>query len=395
MSEKALVVGVDMVKFTKPGEHLPYEVMVEKAVKGALDDANLQYTDVEQAFASYVYGDSTSGQTALYRVGMTGIPIINVHNNCSSGSTALFLARQAIESGTIDCVLAVGFEEMQKGAIRSVWNDRTSPLDLFSDKLSKMAPDEQEAPIALRVFGASANYYMKKYEPSSEIFAKVAVKSRKHALSNPYAMFHTPLTTEEVQASSLIFPNYLTKLCACPPSCGAAAVIVCSERFAKKHGLTNQAVEIIGQALQTDTPDTYKNPMELVGYSMTKNAALKVYEQTGIGPEDVDVVELHDCFTPNEVITYEGLGLCGEGEAEELIFNEDNTYGGKYVVNPSGGLMSKGHPLGATGLAQCTELIWQLREDAKERQVPNVKTALQHNLGLGGAVVVTMYQKYA
>lgn len=395
MSEKALVIGVDMVKFTKPGEHLPYEIMVEKAVKGALDNAGISYTDIEQAFASYVYGDSTSGQTALYRVGMTGIPIINVHNNCSSGSTALFLARQAIQSGAVDCVLAVGFEEMQKGAIRSVWDDRTSPLDVFSEKLSKMAPDEQEGPVALRLFGASANYYMEKYQPSENIFAKVAVKSRNHALTNPYAMFHTPLTTEEVVTSPLIFPHYLTKLCACPPSCGAAAAIVCSERFAKKHGLTNQAVEIIGQALATDTPETYKNPMELVGYSMTKRAATEVYEQTGVGPEEIDVIELHDCFTPNEVITYEGLQLCGEGEAEVLIFNEDNTYGGKYVVNPSGGLMSKGHPLGATGLAQCCELVWQLRGEAKERQISNVKTALQHNLGLGGAVVVTMYQKFS
>ena len=133
--------------------------------------------------------------------------------------------------------------------------------------------------------------------------------------------------------------------------------------------------------------------IKMVGYDMAKAAAKKVYEQAGVGPEEVDVVELHDCFTANELLTYEALGLWKEGEAEKFIWDGDNTYGGKYVTNPSGGLLSKGHPLGATGLAQCTELVWQLRGTADKRQVAGAKVALQHNLGLGGACVITMYRR--
>jgi sterol carrier protein 2 len=167
--------------------------------------------------------------------------------------------------------------------------------------------------------------------------------------------------------------------------------VICSEGFANKHGIEH-CVEIIGQAMATDTPATWDNPINLVGADMTRRAALTAYQEAGIGVEEVDVVELHDCFTTNEVITYEGLGLCGEGEATAFVDKGDNTYGGKYVVNPSGGLMSKGHPIGATGLAQCYELVNQLRGTAGQRQVPGARVGLQHNLGLGGAAVVTMYR---
>jgi acetyl-CoA acetyltransferase len=177
----------------------------------------------------------------------------------------------------------------------------------------------------------------------------------------------------------------------CPPTCGAGAAIICSGAFAKKHGIEH-GVEIVAQAMATDTPATWDNPINLVGADMTRRAAQKVYEQAGIGAEEVDVVELHDCFTTNEVITYEGLGLCAEGEATAFVERGDNTYGGKFVVNPSGGLMSKGHPIGATGLAQCYELVNHLRDNAGQRQVPGARIALQHNLGLGGAAVVTMYR---
>ena len=170
-----------------------------------------------------------------------------------------------------------------------------------------------------------------------------------------------------------------------------AAAIVCSEAFARRHGIRD-CVEIIGQAMTTDTPETWTDPIRLIGADMTRRAAYEVYEQTGLGPEDVQVVELHDCFTPNEVITYEALGFCAEGEATQFIADGDNTYGGRYVVNPSGGLMSKGHPIGATGLAQCFELCTQLRGNAGARQVDGAQIALQHNLGLGGAAVVTMYR---
>ncbi|MGG0177211.1 lipid-transfer protein [Gottfriedia acidiceleris] len=391
MKGNAKIIGVGMVKFTKPGLNEPYEMMAPKAIQHAINDAGIDFREIKQAFASYVYGDSTSGQASLYKVGMSGIPVINVNNNCSSGSTALYLARQAVESGVVDCALAFGFEEMQPGRLKSKWDDRTSPLKSFNERLDELV--ENNAPQgAIKFFGEAGTTYIKKYGANPDIFAKVAVKTRNHALNNPYSIFDKPLTVEEVLNTPVIYPPYLTRLMACPPSCGAAAVIVCSEDFARKHG-HEYAVEIVAQSLSTDTEESLKDPINLVGADMTRRASSEVYEKAGIGPEDVDVVELHDCFTPNEVITYEGLGLCGEGEAESFINNGDNTYGGKYVVNPSGGLMSKGHPLGATGLAQCTELVWQLRGQANKRQVENAKIALQHNLGLGGAAVVTMYKR--
>ena len=232
---------------------------------------------------------------------------------------------------------------------------------------------------------------MEQYGASAELFAKVAVKTRNHAALNPLALFTSEITVDDVMAAPVMYMDYLTRLMCCPPTCGAGAALICSEAFARRHGIEN-GIEILGQAMATDTPATWDDPINLVGADMTRRAAQAVYEQTGIGVDDVDVVELHDCFTVNEVITYEGLGLCGEGEATALVENGDNTYGGSFVVNPSGGLMSKGHPIGATGLAQCYELVNQLRGNAGQRQVPGAKVALQHNLGLGGAAVVTMYR---
>jgi acetyl-CoA acetyltransferase len=325
----------------------------------------------------------------MYDAFMSGIPVVNVNNNCSSGSTAIFLARQAVQSGAVECALAFGFEEMQPGALGSHWDDRESPFENFLTVLDdKGYPD---APLALRCFGAAGHHYMEKYGASADLFAKVAVKTRNHAMVNPFALFTKELTVEEVMSAPPLYMDYLTRLMCCPPTCGAGAAIICSEDFAKRHGIEG-AIEIVGQAMATDTPATWDNPINLVGADMTRRASESVYQQTGIGPEEVDVIELHDCFTTNEVITYEGLGLCGEGEATAFVDAGNNTYGGQFVVNPSGGLMSKGHPIGATGLAQCFELVNQLRGNAGQRQVPGAKVALQHNLGLGGAVVVTMYR---
>ncbi|NIB40083.1 lipid-transfer protein [Pseudomaricurvus alkylphenolicus] len=386
---KAIVAGVDMVKFAKPGQSEPYRVMASKAILGAVKEAGIQPSDIEQAFAGYVYGDSTCGQHALYDAFQTGIPVVNVNNNCSTGSTALFLARQAVASGSVECALAFGFEEMQPGALGSHWDDREGPFDRFMNILDEK--DYPQAPLALRCFGAAGHYYMEKYGATSDLFAKVSVKTRNHALNNPYSLLNTPLTEQEVLDAPVVFMDYLTRFMCCPPTCGAGAAVVVSDAFAKKHGISN-GVEIVGQAMTTDTPDSWVDPIKLVGADMTHRAARKVYDEAGIGPEDVQVVELHDCFTTNEVITYEGLGLCGEGEATRFVADGDNTYGGKFVVNPSGGLMSKGHPLGATGLAQCYELVNQLRGTAEQRQVEGARIALQHNLGLGGAAVVTMYK---
>ena len=234
---------------------------------------------------------------------------------------------------------------------------------------------------------------MEKYGSTPDHFAKIAYKNHKHSVNNPNAQFRTHYTLEEVKASKEIHQP-LTLLQCCPTSDGSGCAIVCSLDFLNKTGLHAQAVEILAMEMRTDFPSTFdeNSCMKLVGYDLSKNAAESVFKQTGYKPDDVDVIELHDCFSANELITYEALGLCPPGGAGDLIDRGDNTYGGKWVINPSGGLISKGHPLGATGLAQCTELCWQLRGEADKRQVQGAKLALQHNLGLGGAVVVTLYR---
>ncbi|WP_431205497.1 lipid-transfer protein [Bradyrhizobium betae] len=389
-----IVAGVGMIPFTKPGASAPYHEMGTEATRLALADAGLGYETVQQAYVGYVYGDSTCGQRALYHVGMTGIPIVNVNNNCSTGSTALFMARQMIASGMLDCVLAVGFEQMKPGALGSVYTDRPSAFEEF-DAAADQLIDAPGIPLALRYFGGAGLSHMKKYGTPLDAFAKVRAKASRHARNNPLALFRKELTADDVMNDQVIWPGVMTRLMACPPTCGGAAAVLVSERFADKHGIGKE-VRIAAQAMTTDTPSTFQagDMMQLVGYDMAKEAASRVYESAGVGPDDLDVVELHDCFAHNELITYEALGLCGEGEAGKFINDGDNTYGGRIVTNPSGGLLSKGHPLGATGLAQCYELTRQLRGTAGPTQVEGAKVALQHNLGLGGACVVTLYKRH-
>ena len=388
------VAGVGMIPFVKPGDNAPYTEMGARAVQAALQDAGLDYAAIQQAYAGYVYADSTAGQAALYGVGMSGIPVVNVNNNCASGSTALFLARQAVASGAVDCALALGFEQMNPGALTGgAYSDRPSPLGRFIQALKDNKQFDEAAPRTPQFFAAAGRAYMAEYGIAPEVFGRISVKSRQHAANNPFAVFRKPVTLEEVMASPKM-AEPVTRLQCCPPTCGAAAAIVCSPAFARKHGLS-QKVSIAGQVMTTDGPEAFGNDMrELIGAGMAKKAALAAYAEAGIGPEDVDVVELHDCFTVNELLSYEALGLTPPGTAEKFILDGDNTYGGKVVTNPSGGLLSKGHPLGATGLAQCAELTWQLRGQAEARQVPNARIALQHNLGLGGACVVTVYQAH-
>jgi sterol carrier protein 2 len=392
MARRVNVIGVGMTKFAKPGASEEYNVMATKAARAALEDAKVDFADVEQAYAGYVYGDSTCGQRAVYEVGLTGIPVLNVNNNCSTGSSALFLGRQAIEGGLAECVLVVGFEKMEKGALGSKFDDRTNPLDKHAGVMNDLQ-GFTSAPPAAQMFGGAGREYRWKYGTKRETFAKIASKARKHAANNPYAIFNQQLTVEEVLASDEVF-DPLTRYQCCPPTCGAAAAVLCSDDFARRKGI-QRPVYVAAQAMTTDYASSFKadSMIKMVGYDMTREAAKKVYEKSGLGPEDVTVVELHDCFTANELLTYEALGLCKEGEAEKFIVEDDNTYGGRFVVNPSGGLLSKGHPLGATGLAQCTELVWQLRGQADKRQVDGARVALQHNLGLGGACVVTMYRR--
>jgi len=392
---KVVVAGVGMIPFKKPGQSESYSVMGSTAAKLALEDAGLPYDKIQQAFVGYVYGDSTCGQAALYKVGITGIPIVNVNNNCSTGSSALFLARQAVESGAVECALALGFEFMQPGALGSKWTDREGALDAFTHIANPMITDAVEAgvPRALTLFGGAGREHMQKYGTKLETFAKIRAKASRHAANNPLSVFRTVVTEEDVMAEKVMWPGVMTRSMACPPTCGAAAAIVCTEAFAKKHNLRTD-VRILAQSMTTDVPSSFEpaSMISLVGFHMAEKGAKSVYEQAGVSPSDIQVCELHDCFAQNELLTYESLGFAKVGEGEKMVLDGDNTYGGKVVINPSGGLLSKGHPLGATGLAQCFELTRQIRGTAQATQVEGgVNLALQHNLGLGGACVVTLY----
>ena len=235
---------------------------------------------------------------------------------------------------------------------------------------------------------------MNRYGAKPEDFAEIARINHEHSGRNPYSQFQDVYTLEDVMKAPQVF-GPLTKLQCCPTSDGGAAAIVVSQKFldARPH-LKEQAVLIAGQALTTDSPSLFdKSSINLVGFDMTKKAAQQAYKQAGVNPKNIRVCELHDCFSANEMITIDALGLSDEGKAHEMVRNGDITYGGRCVVNPSGGLISKGHPLGATGLAQCAELTWQLRGWANNRIIEPIDTALQHNLGLGGAVVVTVYRR--
>jgi acetyl-CoA acetyltransferase len=393
MRDKALVAGVGMVKFSKPGKSGMYDAMAVDATRQALADAGIDYQAVQQAYVGFVIGDTTSGQQALYQVGLSGIPIINVNNACSTGSSALFLARQAVESGTVDVALAVGFEQMMSGALASPFNDRPTVNGMLNQVVEQVQGWDKTAPLAAQFFGGAGREYQDKYGTRNETFAKISVKARRHAARNPYALFRELLSVEEVLASPHIF-GPLTRFQCCPPTCGAAAAVVVSPAYARKHGLT-RAIEIAGQALTTDGASSFaeKSMIKAVGFDMSRLAAQAAYRQAGLGPDEIDVVELHDCFSSNEILSYEALGFCPEGGAEKFIEDGDNTYGGKIVTNPSGGLLSKGHPLGATGLAQTAEIVWHLRNEAGERQVAGAQVGMQHNVGLGGACVVTIFRR--
>jgi acetyl-CoA C-acetyltransferase len=391
---RVIVAGVGMVPFAKPGQSNSYDVMASHAARAALQDAGIGYEDVQQAYAGYVHADSCAGQAALYHVGITGIPIYNVNNNCSSGSSAFALAAQAVTASAVECALAVGFEQMDRGAIGLAFPHKTNPLarhHLALQAVHGLSDEEMRLPPALSMFGCQVEA-IEALGVTPETLARIAVKSREHAAKSPYAIFREPLTVEEILATPPIFRT-MRKLYACPPSCGAAAVVVCSEAFARRHGVRG-GVALVGQGVSSDLESGLAGDvMNIMLQSLSEQAARQAYESAGVDPQDIDVIELHDCFTSNEAATYVALGLCKMDDINRFVADGDNTYGGKYVICPSGGLLAKGHPLGATGLAQITELTWQLRGDAGERQVDSVRTALQHNVGLGSAGFVHIFQR--
>jgi acetyl-CoA C-acetyltransferase len=396
MNQEVLIAGVGMVPFVRPGRGEPYDVMAEKAVRAALADAGIAYGQVEQAFASFVYGDSCSGERALYRVGITGIPITNVNNNCASGSSALFLARQAVLAGVAECALAVGFEEMQPGALDRVFPTRADPLERHRESViaaMDLGDKANEIPPALLMFGSQLEWAARELQLSDEVFARIAVKARAHARDNPFAIFRDPLSVDEVLAAPVVWGR-LRKLYACAPSCGAAAVIVCSPAFARRHGLRSD-VAFLAHEMGSDIASDLEPPNvpDALSRAATRRTAMQAYVRAGLGPQDIDVAELHDCFVSNELLGYSALGFCAEEDLERFVLEGRNTYGGQVVICPSGGLLSKGHPLGATGLAQITELTHQLRGNAGARQVEGARTALQQNGGLGTAVSVAILQR--
>ncbi|GKT56753.1 nonspecific lipid-transfer protein [Colletotrichum tofieldiae] len=400
------VLGVGMTKFIKPRGKVDYtELGFEAGVKAMLD-AQINYDDVEQGVACYCYGDSTCGQRVFYQFGMTGIPIYNVNNNCSTGSTGLAMARNFVSSGAADCVLVVGFEKMMPGSLQSFFNDRENPTGT-TIKMMAETRGITNAPGAAQMFGNAGREYMEKYgrlpprssedsvnKTQAEDFAEIARVNHEHSTKNPYSQFQDVYTREQILKAPEIFAP-LTKLQCCPTSDGGAAAVLVSQAFLdERPHLKDQAVLVAGQCLATDAPSLFsRSAIDLMGFEMTQIAVRTAMGEAGLTPKDVQVVELHDCFSANEMIVLDSLGLAEPGKAHELVRRGDITYGGKYVVNPSGGLISKGHPLGATGIAQCAELVWHLRGWANNRAVPATKAALQHNLGLGGAVVVTVYRR--
>ncbi|MFT5222418.1 MAG: acetyl-CoA acyltransferase [Glaciecola sp.] len=397
MGRRVFVIGVGMTKFEKPeSRDWDYPDMAKESGTMALKDAGVPYETIEQACVGYVYADSTAGQRAVYGLGLTGVPIYNVNNNCSTGSTALMMARQFIEGGLNECVLALGFEKMNRGSLKGMgFDDRAMPLDKHYTKMVELR-GWADSPAAPQIFGNAGLEHMEKYGTTKEQFAKIAVKNHRHSANNPNAQFQDIYSLQEILESREVH-NPLTKLMCSPTSDGSGAAVLASEDFVREHGLEDQAIEIIGQSMVTDTEATFatNSMISLVGADMSRLAANKVYAQAGITAADVDVIELHDCFATNELLTYESLGMAQEGQGGKLVDNDDTTYGGRWVVNPSGGLISKGHPLGATGLAQCHELVSQLRGTADARQVAGAEVALQHNIGLGGAAVVTAYARRA
>jgi sterol carrier protein 2 len=393
MANRAFVIGVGMTKFDKPGtKEGDYPDWAKEAGQAALSDAGVSYDEIEQAFVGYCYGDSTSGQRAVYGLGLTGIPVVNVNNNCSTGSSALYMARQSVRGGLADCALALGFEKMELGSLGIKFTDRTNPIDRHAEAMMQLRQPEASPP-APQMFGNAGREHMERHGSEPDHYAWIGWKNHHHSVNNPYAQFQQDYSMDEIKGAKMIHEP-LTKLQCSPTSDGSGAAIVASEEFVDSHGLRDRAIEIAGQAMVTDMSSTFDEGscMKIVGYDMSKQAAEQALAEAGESIDDVDVIELHDCFSANELITYEALGLAPKGEGHRLVEDEATTYGGKVVVNPSGGLISKGHPLGATGLAQCSELTWQLRGDADARQVDGAKLALQHNIGLGGAAVVTVYR---
>ncbi|RVD89297.1 uncharacterized protein DFL_000312 [Arthrobotrys flagrans] len=397
--QNVYIIGVGMTKFIKPRGLVDYPEMGFEAGVKAMVDAGINYDDVEQGVACYVYGDSTCGQRVFYQFGMTQIPILNVNNNCSTGSSGLFMARQWLQHGAVNCALVVGFEKMQPGSLSSKFDDRTNPLDKTMWKMHETRGASPKAPGAAQLFGNAGREYMEKFGAKQEDFGEIARVNHAHSVNNPYSQFQDVYTLDQVMNSPKIH-DPLTKLQCCPTSDGAAAAVMVNETFMKAHPeLVDRAILIAGQSLTTDSPDLFSDSsVSLIGSEMTVKASQIAYKEAGVtDPKKAKIIEVHDCFSANEMIVIDALGLSDHGKAHEMVRRGDITYGGQCIVNPSGGLISKGHPLGATGIAQVAELVWHLRGWATNRLYngdgKGVEFAIAQNLGLGGACVVSVLRR--
>ena len=366
------VIGAGMVPFGKYPEKTLAEI-AWPAVKQAIDDSGVKKAEIEAAYCGTALGGMMAGQRILKTLGITGLPIVNIENACSSSSTAFREAWVAVGAGIYDVVLVIGTEKLTK------FGGGTLPLE-------KEDWEVAHGLVMPALYAMRARRYMHEYGLTEDQLAKVSVKARAHGVMNPDAQFRKPVTVEEVKSARPV-ADPMTLFHCCPSGDGAAAVVICAADKARQY--TTTPIRVAGSEINSGRYMT--GFRDMTSPEITVRGAKQLYEETGIGPDDVDLAEVHDAFAIAELLYYEALGFCAKGEAARLLEDGETSVGGRIPVNPSGGLLSKGHPLGATGLAQCAELVWQLRGKADERQVAGARTALQHNLGLGGACVVAMY----
>lgn len=373
------ILGIDMIKFGRFPDKNPAQLGAQ-AAQMALDDANVSIQDIEGLWCgNLMQAGNMVGQQILQQIGQTGIPVVNCANACATGATAFRDAWMSVKAGVYDLVLAVGVEQMGKGLLGGAGGKKGIPKEGLLGSATMPA-----------VFAEAGMEHARKYGTTFEQFAKVSVKNHHHSTLNPKAMYQieTPLETV-MNAEMISYPN--TKLMCSVNVDGAAAAVIASEKKAKELGM-GRAVRVKASVMTSD-PFTDRDLVMPDVNTCTRMAAKKAYEMAGVGPEDVNLVELHDCFATAEILHYENLGLCGDGEAGKMIDEGQVTHGGKVPVNVSGGLLSKGHPLGATGIANIYEVSTHLRGEADKRQVPNAKIGLTHVIGLGSACAIHVLEK--
>ena len=377
------IVGIDMLKFQKAGTAKSVQDLGARAALLALQDAGLKIQQMEALYCGNLYqAGAMVGQRILQEIGQTGIPVVNVANACATGATAFREGWMAIKAGAYDLVLAVGVEQMSAGLLGGGGGGKGIPKEGLLGSATMPA-----------VFAEAGMEHARKYGTTFEQFAKVSVKNHHHSTMNPKAMYQIETPLEMVMNAEMIaYPN--TKLMCSVNVDGAAAAVLASEKKARELGLMSRAVRVRASVMTSDPWQERDLVMPDVN-TCTRIAAKKAYEMAGIGPEDLDLVELHDCFATAELLHYENLGLCGEGEAGRMIDTGATALGGKIPVNVSGGLLSKGHPLGATGIANIYEVATHLRGEAGKRQVPNARLGLTHVIGLGSACGIHVLEKVA